>query len=336
MRVAIAGAGVSGSYLACLLAGEGQVFDLYESPQTRHTRCGISPCAWMVPIRGFSSLVEDAGLEPEKYVLSKIPEMGFNHQIFATDLYTIDKPSLLRDLRGQGREVMHSVLDPTSYDRVIDATGETRAYLPPIENDTVIPTVQYLTECAGEPNTAEILLVALGYAWRFPMGKGIWHVGCGSISNSPEKELAKTGLLDSRNIITCKCPQASVRLTGPEHSKPYVDGKVWGVGESIGCVSPVIGEGIVPAMECSKILIENWNDPERYTSTINLRFDWVNREARLLQKIIHENSFSSSDGLTIARNASRIGMKLGAKNALSFIRLLKKGISNGTQTTECP
>jgi flavin-dependent dehydrogenase len=334
VRVAIAGAGMSGSYLASLLARMGQVVDLYEATKTRYTRCGISPCAWMVPIRGFSLLVEAVGLEARKYVLSKIPEMGFNRQIFATDLCTIDKPSLLRDLRGHDREVKQCVLDPASYDRIIDATGVARAYLPPTENDTVIPTVQYLTESAQESNTAEIVLVALGYAWRFPLGKGMWHVGCGSLSNSPEEELAKTGLLRSPSITVCKCPKSSVRLTGPEHSKPYVNGKVWGVGEAVGCVSPIIGEGIVPAMQCSQILVENWNDPERYTSRVNLRLGWVNREARLLQKIIHENSFSLSDGLTITRNSSRIGMKLSAKNALSFIRLIKKGVYNGTRTTD--
>ena len=46
-----------------------------------------------------------------------------------------------------------------------------------------------------------------------------------------------------------------IRLATPDRCKPYYSGKVVGVGESIGTVYALLGEGIIPSMQCVDIFI---------------------------------------------------------------------------------
>jgi len=41
---------------------------------------------------------------------------------------------------------------------------------------------------------------------------------------------------------------------------PFYKGKVVGVGESIGTVYPILGEGIIPSMMCADIFVKNLGD----------------------------------------------------------------------------
>ena len=41
-----------------------------------------------------------------------------------------------------------------------------------------------------------------------------------------------------------------------------------GVGESIGTVFPLLGEGIIPSMICADIFVKNINDKERYRKEV--------------------------------------------------------------------
>ena len=54
---------------------------------------------------------------------------------------TFDKPALIKDLL-RGAEVKHSPVHVSMYDRVIDATGVARAFLPKIDDDIVLRCVQ--------------------------------------------------------------------------------------------------------------------------------------------------------------------------------------------------
>ena len=42
--------------------------------------------------------------------------------------------------------------------------------------------------------------------------------------------------------------------------QPFTVGKVVGVGESIGTVYPMLGEGIIPSMQSVELLVENLDD----------------------------------------------------------------------------
>ena len=41
-----------------------------------------------------------------------------------------------------------------------------------------------------------------------------------------------------------------IRLAPSKHMEPFFDGNIIGVGESIGCVFPMLGEGIIPSLIC--------------------------------------------------------------------------------------
>src|SRR2546426_6257927 len=54
----------------------------------------------------------------------------------------IDKPAFIADLLDRG-EVKYEPVEVERYDLVVDATGEARAYAPPLENDLKARVVQW-------------------------------------------------------------------------------------------------------------------------------------------------------------------------------------------------
>jgi flavin-dependent dehydrogenase len=50
--------------------------------------------------------------------------------------------------------------------------------------------------------------------------------------------------------------------------EPFFDGKVVGVGESIGTVYPMLGEGIIPSMQCANLFVEHLGDREGYRRAV--------------------------------------------------------------------
>ena len=53
---------------------------------------------------------------------------------------------------------------------------------------------------------------------------------------------------------------------------PYSDGNIVGVGESIGTVFPLLGEGIIPSMECADILVDNVDNIAEYERQVAKHF----------------------------------------------------------------
>jgi len=57
-------------------------------------------------------------------------------------------------------------------------------------------------------------------------------------------------------------------------SSPRPDGPlVVGVGESIGTVYPLLGEGIIPSMQCVNLFVEHMDDMEAYSEAVLKHFD---------------------------------------------------------------
>ena len=63
-----------------------------------------------------------------------------------------------------------------------------------------------------------------------------------------------------------------IRLATPDMCEPFYHGKVVGVGESIGTVYPLLGEGIIPSMICADIFIENLGNNEKYREQVLRKF----------------------------------------------------------------
>lgn len=327
MKVAIAGAGTTGAYCYRLLKNQGLQVHLYD--RERRTACGINPCAWGTS-RGFSESASAAGLNPEKYILQRFVSVIMDGVPIPGDFMTFDKPAFIKDLL-QDEEIQVGKIPESRYDRIIDATGISRAYLPPLQKDVLLPAFQRRLK-TEERLENQIRLVDGGYAWCFPLGKMGVHIGCGTLTGNPAGLLEALAWLPGsshRPIGTAVCAcKGLLRLTGPRDSQPFfVDGgpgEVWGVGEAIGCVAPLAGDGIVPGMRSIQLLLKHWEDPDRYAQAVLKEFEWMTKERQVIDKILAASSLGIGDAWVLHRNSKRMAMKVGLKEALRFVRALKR------------
>lgn len=324
MKIAIIGAGVSGAYLYRLLTSKDHDLDIFDKDPG--TRCGITPCAWGTS-RGFQELVKAAGLDPSKYILRHLDHVLMDGLKLRADLMTIDKQALVRDLL-DGARVSLEQPDTGMYDRIIDATGVSRAYLPRIHEDILLPCVQFRirTDALLENR---IRLGRIGYAWCFPLGDHEYHVGCGSLISDPRKILQDIGWVrgnDSRGDVLCGC-RGSVRLASPQGAQPFVvhedDREVWGVGEAIGCVAPLAGDGIVPGMRSAQLLVNRWNDPSGYAESVLNEFLWMGSERKVIDQLRRGETLGMASAWVLRKNSKRMGMQVRLKDAATLIAHLK-------------
>jgi flavin-dependent dehydrogenase len=326
MKIAIYGAGLVGSYLYRLLRRTGfEQITIFDKQAPSNTRCGINPCAWGTS-SGFEELIGEVGLDPGNYLLRTFDSMVMNEVRVKAKVMVIDKPKLISDLLGV-TEPLRSTFVTSDFERIIDATGFDRALLPAIDKEIITHCVQYRV-FSQEEFELNIDLGNLGYAWRFPMNNNEYHIGAASVGMAPNKMLEKLGWLNNCSQI-CAC-KGSLRLTSPHFSQPFVDISnhdgcpVWGVGEAIGCVSPLVGEGIIPGLKSAILLLANWENPQEYGRAILRDFAWMKDERKLLDKAIQgkriglldvpvlnnctkrfDISLNYSQGAMVFKNASR-------------------------------
>jgi len=323
LKVAIMGAGITGAYLYRLLNRKGQRVDIFNKKPG--TRCGISPCAWGTS-HEFIELVNESGLNASLYILTPSDHVIMDGIQIKANLMTIDKQRLISDLL-QGVEVSYSRPDKGKYDRIIHATGVARRFLPPIEDDIVLQCTQFRIK-TDVPRSNETKLGKIGYAGCFPLVDNTSHVGCGCLLSDPLKILKELAWIHNvpRRDIVCSCG-GTIRLTGPEHSQPFfvaVDGhEVWGVGESIGCVAPLAGDGIVSGMKSAQILVKHWNDPYGYTKAIKKEFRWMGPERRVIDKLRNNESLRPGDAWVLRKNSRRMGMEVRLRDAAILLKHLQ-------------
>ena len=102
------------------------------------------------------------------------------------------------------------------------------------------------------------------------MGDGSASVGAGDVNHGHAK--AVEAFFRRHGGKKGKPEGRSVRLCPPKYCQPFANGKVVGVGESIGAVFPLLAEGVVPALECSDLLVENIDDLEGYRRNVLRKF----------------------------------------------------------------
>jgi flavin-dependent dehydrogenase len=126
--------------------------------------------------------------------------------------------------------------------------------------------------------------------------------------------------------IMCRC-RGKIRLTGPRYSLPFaaLNGgqEIWGIGEAIGCVAPLAGDGIVPGMKSVQILMAHWDNPAGYTRAILREFKWMTGERRVIDKLRNNEDLRLGDAWILKKNSRRMGMEVGVKEAVSLLRHLR-------------
>lgn len=274
MMIAIAGLGMSGSLLYRLLSQEG-IEAVAHDPRAEGS---YVPCGYATNASGLRNVLSRVGLEAEKYIevesrnVTFATESGSEITLPARGLCTIDKNRLERDLI-EGLEFHRSraPLNKASNDVMVDATGVSRYYLGPAPGDFLMHTKEYLTqEKIHDDFYFRYFSSGSGYYWEFPLGYGN-HVGAGG--DSPDKVRGALDWVSEHSRVLSR----KIRLS-PLFDHMF-NGNVIGIGEAIGTVSPITGEGILPSMESAELLFEQLRKhddhetvKEKYQAAVKRKF----------------------------------------------------------------
>ncbi len=245
--ITVAGTGVAGSYLCRRLWDSGMDFKAFD-PRVPGFRL---PCGYATNYNLFAVYCRNAGLNPQEYVERQSGEItltgeGLPDLVFGSrGLCTIDKNRFEADLL-DGIPVSRSrAAAVQGADLYVDATGVSRALLGPAVGDFRMHAVEYLVEGAEHDDFYfRYFPGGHGYYWEFPLADG-YHVGAGS----DDIQLIRSALSGLKPVKTMA---RDIRLRPLLHDSRR--GSIIGIGESIGTVSPITGEGIMPSLASAEML----------------------------------------------------------------------------------
>lgn len=263
MRIAIAGAGVAGSFLANSLHKVGHDVEVFES-SSKETHWPV--CAWGASRHMLGKFSRDAGLDFDDYILYTGRSLRMvlpndkEEFLELRGLVTYDKHrwenDLLKDVKiNYGAKCTKDTFPYDRYDYVLDCTGLHRSLLPRSDKDFLIPAYEFLVEDVSGPEEFYVIGYkgAKGYFWYFPLGNGRAYMGAGDV----EKKYfgIREFFEEHPEAKIIKKIGRPIRLAPPKRMEPFYDGNVVGIGESIGCVFPMLGEGIIPSLICCDIFL---------------------------------------------------------------------------------
>lgn len=321
-RIAIGGLGISGSYLLRRLEDSGFEVHGFDPKVADY----YIPCGYATNLDRLKKYMKNIGIDAGQYVqstASSITFSGFNFkpvQFGSRGLCTIDKNRIERDIIEDMKTKRERISG--NHDLIVDATGVSRYYLGKSSSDMVMPAREYLTKTADHTDFFfNFFQGGKGYYWEFPLGDH-FHVGAGAIDYEVLEENLK-------EIPHEKITGRKIRL------KPLFDqissGNVVGVGEAIGTVSPITGEGIIPSLKSAEILFQclKRNDDltelkESYSKEINRKFMEYKNLYALLMKVQSGENFHLSDlknGLLARKDLRNFGIDFRvSKVARHFMR----------------
>jgi flavin-dependent dehydrogenase len=289
-----------------------------------------------------AGLSRNCGLDFKDYVLHDGRHMRVDLgekegvDIRLKGMVSYDKLRLIQDMiRGTdirfGRAPRKDELEP-DFDIIVDATGFHRNYLPRIENEMWIPCVQYKVRyAAGEEPFDDFYLRSFpsmsGYFWYFPLGNGYAHVGAGDFMKKHNSFV--DAFLKSQKCEVMKKVGRPVRLTPPASCEPFTDGrKSVGVGESIGTVYPLLGEGIIPSTWCAELFVKHMHDLQAYRQAVIERFRIYSLVFRFIQLKITGKFSLARHGLEMLKlyrhmksEEDRYGMRVTMSDMLKVSRI---------------
>lgn len=288
MKFAIIGAGVAGSYLGNMLYNNGHDITIFEAyKKEKHWPV----CAWGASKHMLQYFSQQAGLEFKDYIFhtgKKLRmELPNNKEEFLDldGLVTYNKKQwesdLLKNINIEFSAICKRETFPINkYDYVLDCTGFHRVLLPKPKNDFIIPAYEYLVENVHDINEFYVIGYkgARGYFWYFPLNNGMGFVGAGDIDKNYYgiKEFFNQHP-DAKIIKKIGRP---IRLSPPFLMEPFYSNNIIGIGESIGTVFPMLGEGIIPSLLCCEIFLKVLEEKKEK----NDKFDKEEYRKRVLKK----------------------------------------------------
>jgi flavin-dependent dehydrogenase len=285
MRVAVVGIGVAGAYLMNQLSN---IHDIYvEGFERMEEKDHDAVCAWATCDNVMRIYAKKCGLNFEDYVLHEGKKMTVdvdenrNINVNLKGMISYDKLKLIQDMIKGTKITFNKVPQKNSleqdFDLIVDSTGFHRHYLPKLKDELWIPCIQYKVKYDEKDIPFDDFYLKAfpslsGYFWYFPLGNGYAHIGSGDFRRKHTNEYLEY-FLKKYNCTVLKRVGRPVRITPPSKCLPFSDGKkTIGVGESIGTVYPLLGEGIIPATICADIFMNNLNDLAEYYNKVLTQF----------------------------------------------------------------
>lgn len=264
MNFAIAGAGVAGSYLGNMLQKRGHTVEIFEASKKEHH---WPVCAWGASRHMLERFSNQAGLDFASYIFHvgkklkiQLPE-NKGEVLDLKGLVTYNKygweADLLKNVKvTYGTKMTRETFAFDKYDYVIDCTGLHRSLLPKSSEDFLIPAYEYLLNNVKGADDFYVIGYkgAKGYFWYFPLEGGQAYMGAGDIEKKYYGIDAFFKQHPEAKVI--KKIGRPIRLSPSKRMEPFFDGNVIGVGESIGCVFPMLGEGIIPTLICCDVFLD--------------------------------------------------------------------------------
>jgi len=335
MKIAVCGMGVAGSYLMARLKNDHEVIGYERMSEQKHD----SICAWGTIKQTMTELCDKVGVDFEKYVIhdGKKMNMEMNNQkpfqIGLHGLCTYNKLGLIKDLI-MGCTVHFGTAPKLEelekeFDIIVDCTGFYRMYLPKLERDFFVQTYEYKIEYEDKVPFDDFYIKPFpgmsGYFWYFPLGKKTAHIGAGDYNKQHVEETDKFFKKYGGKIT--KTVGRPLRLATPDLCKPFYKDKVVGVGESIGTVYPLLGEGIIPSMICVDIFVKNLGNNKQYENEVLKYFKIYGKVFKFISKKIHKDFSiikSLPDVLAIFRymkkNEERFGMEIHMRDLMKVAK----------------
>ena len=330
------GMGVAGSYLMARLKDSGHKVTGYErNTKERHD----SICAWGTTKNKMQEFCDKVGVDFEKYVIHNGKNMYVkmsNNERFNIGLHglcTYDKLGLIQDFI-KDSDVIYGVSPKLEelekeYDVIVDCTGFHRVYLPKLEHDFFLPTYEYKIEYENGVPYDDFYIEPFegmsGYFWYFPLGEKWAHIGAGDYKKNHIKATDEFFKKHGGKVIKTK--GRPIRLATPNLCKPFYKGKVVGVGESIGTVYPLLGEGIIPSMECVDLFLENIDDWKKYEKAVDKHYEIYGKVFNFVRGKIHKDfSFVKSLGAVLSifrymkKHEKRFGMEIHMKDLMKVAK----------------
>jgi flavin-dependent dehydrogenase len=335
MDIAIIGAGVTGSYLASRLSNKYNVKVFEQYPKDKH----FPVCAWGTSRYMLSNFCSNVGLNFDEYILHGgkhldiyIKDTDMHIQLKLDGLVTYDKrrweQDMLKDVDVEyGKRCTIDNFPLHKYDCVLDCTGFHRSMLPKPREDLVIPAWEYMVEYDSYskemPTVSDDFYTigykgAKGYFWFFPLGSNRAFVGAGDLD---KKYYGVEEFMKNTNAKVIMKIGRPIRLAPPTRAEPIAVSVgrtgIIGVGESVGTVFPLLGEGIIPSLLSADIFYEcmmNGKDVYyEYTEMIKKQFKYYDAVYQIL-KAKMEGRFSFKDYkllFSVYRNMKREEKRFG-------------------------
>ncbi len=335
MKIAIVGIGVAGAYLIARLKNKHDIVGFERMKENDHD----SICAWGSSKSKMTELCSKVDIKFDDYIVHEGENLhidmkkSHNFAIKLSGLCTYNKIGIIRRMVKECKinyDAVPKLHDlEKKYDLIVDTTGFHRTYLPKPSNDFYLPTFQYKVKYNNTIPIDDFYVKPFadmtGYLWYFPLNKKYAHIGAGDYKKNHVKETNTFIKKYGGKII--KTVGRPIRLATPDMCEPFYYNKVIGVGESIGTVYPLLGEGIIPSMICADIFIKNIGDNEKYRNDVLNYFRIYSKVFKLVISKM-KNKFSIikqlPDLISIFRymksNESRFGMKINILDLLKVAR----------------